>query len=124
MIDELKNSEIVVIGLPLYNFGPPAALKAWADLVARAGTTFGYTASGPEGLLADRPIYIVAASGGTPIDSDADHATPWLRQFLNFLGVSDVSVIAAEGLAANPEKAMAAAFDRIVEVTNASAVPG
>ena len=98
LIAELQAAETIVIGAPIYNFGVPAILKAWADLVARAGTTFQYTPDGPKGLLTDKKAYIAVASGGTPVGSDADFMTSWLRFFLGFLGIHDVEVIAADGI--------------------------
>lgn len=112
-IEELRSADVLVIGAPIYNFGPPSSLKAWADLVARAGLTFAYTENGPQGLLADRPVYIVAASGGVPIGSPMDFGTTWLRQFLGFLGITNVTVIEANGLAADPETGLAAARTQI-----------
>lgn len=87
-----------MLSLPVYNFTMPSTLKAWADLVARAGTTFRYTESGPEGLLTGKKAYVVIASGGTPIGSEIDFLTPWLRHFLGFLGITDVEIIAADGI--------------------------
>lgn len=113
LIAELKNADVVIVGAPIYNFGVPAALKAWADLVARAGSTFAYTEQGPQGLLEDRPTYVVAAAGGVPIGSPADFGTTWLRGFLAFVGISDVQVIAAEGLAMDAEAGMARAGEAI-----------
>jgi FMN-dependent NADH-azoreductase len=109
LVAELKAADVVVIGLPVYNFGAPAALKAWFDQVARARETFRYTETGPEGLLTDKRAVIVAASGGTAIGSEIDFATPWLRFALGFLGVRDVTVIAADRLMRAPENAEAAA---------------
>jgi FMN-dependent NADH-azoreductase len=102
LIAELRASDVVVIGLPIYNFGLPAALKAWIDHVARAGETFRYTEAGPEGLLKGKRAIIVAASGGTNVDSAWDHATPYLRHALGFLGITDVEVIAADSLVVDP----------------------
>lgn len=113
IVDELTNADVLVIGAPIYNFGPPSSLKAWADLVARAGVTFQYTENGPQGLLADRPVYIVAASGGVPIGSPMDFGTTWLKQFLGFLGITNVTVIEANGLASDPESGLAAARTQI-----------
>ena len=104
LIAELIAADIVVIAAPLYNFGVPSAVKAWMDLVARAGTTFRYTESGPQGLLADKTAYVVSASGGVELGTDADFATPHLTLFLNFLGIDDVSLIDAGGLMADPTK--------------------
>ena len=116
LIAELQAADVLVIGAPIYNFGPPSSLKAWADLVARAGTTFAYTETGPAGLLADRPTYIVAASGGTPIGGEIDFGTRWLRQFLNFLGIIDITVIGADGMAMDPDAGLAAARSQIARV--------
>lgn len=97
LINELMQADSIVIGAPVYNFGPPASLKAWADLVARAGTTFMYTENGPVGLLEGKKAYIVAVSGGTPIGSDIDFMSGWLTFFLGFLGIHDVEMIVADG---------------------------
>ena len=94
VVDDLKAADIVVIGTPIYNFGVPASLKAWADQAARVGETFKYTPDGPQGLLKGKRAIIAVASGGTPVGSDIDFATPWLRFFLGFLGIDDVTVIA------------------------------
>ena len=102
-----------MIGLPIYNFGPPAAMKAWADLVARAGTTFRYTATGPEGLVANKPVYVIVASGGVPIGSPMDLSSTWLTTFLGFIGLTDVTVIAADQLNVDPEVALANARERV-----------
>lgn len=116
LIAELNDADVVIIGSPIYNFGVPAALKAWADLVARAGATFAYTEQGPKGLLADRPTYIAAAAGGVPIGSPADFGTPWLQGFLGFLGITDTKVIAADGLAIDAEGGMARAGEAIAAI--------
>ncbi|MBA4042965.1 MAG: FMN-dependent NADH-azoreductase, partial [Erythrobacter sp.] len=88
LIAELQAADTIVIATPIYNFGPPSTLKAWADLVARAGTTFRYTATGPEGLLTGKKAYLAVASGGTPVGSDADFMSRWLTFFLGFLGIT------------------------------------
>ncbi|MEM6306609.1 MAG: NAD(P)H-dependent oxidoreductase [Pseudomonadota bacterium] len=93
LIDELKIADTIVIGMPIYNFSVPAALKAWIDLIARPKVTFQYTANGPEGLLQNKRAIIVAASGGVPIGSAADFATPYLKHVLAFVGITDVTVI-------------------------------
>lgn len=117
LIDELFAADAVVIGLPIYNFGPPAALKAWADLVARAGTTFRYTEQGPEGLVPNKPVYVVVASGGVPVGSPMDLASTWLTTFLGFLGLTDVTVVEAGQLNVDPEAALNAARARVDEVS-------
>ncbi|MDJ0644000.1 MAG: NAD(P)H-dependent oxidoreductase [Erythrobacter sp.] len=98
LIAELQSADTIVFSVPVYNFGVPAVVKAWADLVARAGTTFHYTANGPEGLLTGKKAYIAAASGGTPIGSDFDFMSSWLKFFLGFLGITDIELVAADGI--------------------------
>ncbi len=96
LVAELQAADVVVIGVPIYNFSIPAALKAWIDLVARARVTFRYSDSGPVGLLQGKRAYIVMASGGVAIGSDADFASGYLRHVLGFLGITDVEIIAAD----------------------------
>lgn len=122
-IDELLTADAIVIGLPIYNFGPPAAMKAWADLVARAGTTFRYTEQGPEGLVPNKPVYLVVASGGVPVGSEMDLASTWLRTFLGFLGLTDVTVVAADQLNMDPDGALDAARRRVDAVSLAALAP-
>lgn len=98
LIGELQEAETIVFSLPVYNFAVPATLKAWADLVARAGTTFRYTENGSEGLLTGKKVYLTIASGGMPIGSEIDFMTPWLKFFLGFLGMTDVELVAADGI--------------------------
>ena len=98
IVAEIQSADTLVIGVPIYNFGVPAALKAWADQAARVGVTFQYTPNGPKGLLTGKRAIIVAASAGTQVGSDIDFATPWLRFFLGFIGITDVSIIAADQL--------------------------
>ncbi len=98
LIAELQAADTIVIASPVYNFAPPATLKSWADLVARAGTTFAYTANGPEGRLTGKKAYLAIASGGTQVGSEIDFMTRWLTFFLGFLGISDVDIIAADGI--------------------------
>jgi FMN-dependent NADH-azoreductase len=87
LVAELKAADVLVIGVPIYNFGIPAALKAWVDLVARARVTFRYTEQGPVGLLTGKRAYLAVASGGTPVGSAIDFATGYLRHVLGFLGI-------------------------------------
>ncbi|WP_284125931.1 FMN-dependent NADH-azoreductase [Parerythrobacter aestuarii] len=98
LIDELNAADTIVFGVPIYNFTIPSTLKAWADLVARAGTTFKYTPTGPEGQLTGKKAYIAIASGGTPVGSEIDFMSPWLKHFLGFLGITDVAMVAADGI--------------------------
>lgn len=100
LVTELSAADEVVIGLPIYNFGVPASFKAWADLIARLGVTFAFGDSGPIGLLADRPVHVVVAYGGTEIGSERDLATPWLRLFFTFIGIKNLTFHAAPDLEA------------------------
>jgi FMN-dependent NADH-azoreductase len=99
LIEELRRADTIVLGLPMYNFGVPSQLKAWFDHVARAGVTFKYTAQGAAGLLAGKRVYVLATRGGKYAGTGADHETPFVRQFLAFLGITEVEFVYAEGLA-------------------------
>jgi FMN-dependent NADH-azoreductase len=103
LVAELQAADVVVISLPIWNFGIPASLKAWVDQVARAGVTFRYTAEGPQGLLEGKRAVLALASGGTEIDSQVDFATGYLRHVLGFIGIHDVDVVAADRLAVDAE---------------------
>lgn len=104
LVNELKSADAIVFGVPIYNFGIPAALKAWIDLVARARETFRYTENGPEGLLVNKKAYIVLASGGTKAGSQIDFASGYMLHMLGFLGINDVSLIAADQLMQDGEQ--------------------
>lgn len=103
LIDELRRSDVIVLGLPMYNFGVPSQLKSYFDHIARAGETFRYTASGPEGLLKDKKAYVFAARGGLYQGTPLDTQTSYVRDFLRFIGIADVEFVYAEGLAISPE---------------------
>jgi len=118
LVAEIQSADTIVIGAPIYNFGIPAALKAWIDMIARAQLTFRYTENGPEGLLQGKKAYVVIASGGVPVDSPMDFATPYLRQALAFVGITDVEVIAAEQLNSKTKESIDAARVRIAELVH------
>jgi FMN-dependent NADH-azoreductase len=111
VVAELRAAEVIVIGLPIYNFGPPAALKGWADMAARVGVTFEYGEDGPRGLLEGKRAIVAVASGGTGSGSALDHATPWLRHFLGFIGIEDVTIIAADQLGRESDDKTARAYE-------------
>jgi FMN-dependent NADH-azoreductase len=94
---------VLVLGLPMYNFGVPAQLKSYFDHIARAGVTFRYTATGPEGLLPNIKTHVFAARGGLYVGTPNDSQTPYVRSFLGFLGIRDVEFVYAEGLNMGPE---------------------
>ena len=93
LIAELNQANHLVIGVPAYNFNIPVALKSWIDLILRAKVTFQYTENGPEGLVTPKKVYLVYASGGTPMGSAIDFATPYLIHVLSFIGLNDVTLI-------------------------------
>lgn len=99
LIAELKQADTLVIGLPMYNFGIPSQLKAYFDHVARAGITFKYTEKGSVGLLTGKRAYVFAARGGLYQGTSRDTQTAYVRDFLAFLGITDVQFVYAEGLA-------------------------
>ena len=113
LIAELDAAYTLVRGVPIYNFGVPAAFKAWVDLVARARKTFKYSEDGPVGLLTGKKAYLVIASGGTASGSAIDFATPYVRHVLGFLGIHDVTIVAADQLMAAGESKITAAQQEI-----------
>ncbi|PRF20431.1 FMN-dependent NADH-azoreductase [Burkholderia multivorans] len=108
LIAELQAADIIVIGAPMYNFGISSQLKTYFDWIARAGVTFRYTENGPEGLIKGKKVYVVSARGGKYAGTPHDSQTPYLRSFLGFVGMTDVSFIYAEGLNMGPEAHSAA----------------
>jgi FMN-dependent NADH-azoreductase len=111
LVAELAAADVIVIGLPMYNFGVPSTLKAYFDHVARAGVTFRYTASGPEGLLRGKRAYVIATRGGRYAGTPSDLQSAFVRQFLGFIGITDVEFVYAEGLAMGEESRAAALVD-------------
>lgn len=106
LVAELKAADILVIGVPIYNFGIPATLKSWVDMIARARLTFRYTENGPVGLLRGKRAFLVVASGGTAVGSEIDFATGYLRHMLGFLGIDDVEIVAADRVVPRGEEAV------------------
>jgi FMN-dependent NADH-azoreductase len=118
LIAELLAADVVVLGVPMYNFGVPAALKNWIDAIARAGATFRYTDQGPIGLVQGKKVYVALARGGLYRDTPADTQVPYLKTVFGFIGMTDVRFIYAEGLAMGAEselKALASAEEQIKE---------
>lgn len=125
LIRELEAADVIVLGLPFYNFGVPSQLKAYFDHVARSGITFRYTADGPEGLLKGKKAYVFAARGGQYAGTPRDTQTGYVREFLAFLGITDVEFIYAEGLAmgeASKAAALAAAQEAIARIAGETAL--
>ena len=114
LVDELKESDVIIISAPIYNYGPPATLKAWTDLVARVGVTFKFRPDGRrEGLLKNKHAYLVITSGGTKLNSNEDFLTPWLKYILNFFGIKKVDIISADQMALDFEKSIKNAEEQI-----------
>jgi FMN-dependent NADH-azoreductase len=121
LINELKQADVIVLGLPMYNFGVPSQLKAYFDHVARIGVTFEYTEKGPVGKLAGKKVYVFAARGGVYEGTPMDTQTSYVRAFLSFLGMSDVEFIYAEGLNMGPQSKQAALARAETEIARLAA---
>ncbi|HVB49157.1 MAG TPA: NAD(P)H-dependent oxidoreductase [Burkholderiales bacterium] len=125
LIGELQRADVIVLGLPMYNFGLPSTLKAYFDHVARAGITFRYTDHGPVGLLTGKQAYVFAARGGQYAGTPRDTQTPYVRDFLRFLGIDEVEFVYAEGLAigdASRQAALAQAQSAIRRMAEGTAL--
>ena len=120
LINELLAADVLVIGAPMYNFSIPSQLKAWIDRVAQAGRTFRYTAEGPIGLATGKKVIVVSTRGGvyagTAYEAAMDHQESYLRTVLNFLGMTDVTFVRAEGIAMKKDEALATANRQIAEL--------
>lgn len=113
LVDELKVADIVVIGVPMYNFTIPATFKAYLDLVVRSRLTFRYTENGSKGLLSDKKTYIIATTAGTKLFGPLDYMSDYLRHILGFIGISDLEFIAADSLIKGGEEKIAAIYRQI-----------
>ena len=117
LVMELTEADTIIISVPIYNFGPPATLKAWADLAARVKMTFKYSEDGKRiGLLEDKQVYLVITSGGTKIQGEEDYLTPWLIHMLNFFGIKKIDIIGADQMAFDYEKSIKLAEKKIEEI--------
>jgi FMN-dependent NADH-azoreductase len=121
LIDELRQADVIVLGLPMYNFGLPSQLKAYFDHIARAGVTFKYTEKGPVGLLGGKKVYVFAARGGKYAGTPMDTQTGYVRDFLRFLGIDDVEFIYAEGLAMGTQSKEASLAKAAAEIARLAA---
>ncbi|MDA9698514.1 NAD(P)H-dependent oxidoreductase [Candidatus Pelagibacter sp.] len=118
LVKELKQSDIIIISAPIYNYGPPATLKAWSDLAARVGETFKFRPDGRrEGLLKNKKAYLVITSGGTKLNSKEDFLTPWLKFILNFFGIEEIKTICADQMSLDYEKSIRDAEEQIKNIT-------
>ena len=117
LVKELKESDIIIISAPIYNYGPPATLKAWSDLAARVGETFKFKPNGRrEGLLKNKRAYLVITSGGTKLNSNEDFLTPWLKFILNFFGIEKIDIICADQMALDYDKSIRDAEEQIKNI--------
>jgi FMN-dependent NADH-azoreductase len=121
LISELKQADVIVIGLPMYNFGVPSQLKAYFDHIARAGVTFKYSEKGPMGLLTGKKVYVFAARGGLYAGTALDTQTSYVRDFLRFLGMTDVEFVYAEGLAISAQSKAAGIARAVAEIARLAA---
>ena len=121
LVKELKESDIIIISAPIYNYGPPATLKAWSDLAARVGETFRFKDNGRrEGLLKNKKAFLIITSGGTKLNSREDFLTPWLKFILNFFGIEKVEIVSADQMALDYEKSIKDAENQIENLTKKS----
>ncbi|WAJ36239.1 FMN-dependent NADH-azoreductase [Pseudomonas sp. GOM7] len=119
LTEELLAADVLVLAAPMYNFAIPSTLKTWLDHVLRAGVTFKYTETGPQGLLTGKRAIVLTARGGIYAGSALDHQEPYLRQVLAFIGIHDVQFIHAEGMNMGGEfveKGLAQAKAKLAEV--------
>ncbi|WP_075522853.1 FMN-dependent NADH-azoreductase [Candidatus Pelagibacter communis] len=118
LVKELKESDVIIISAPIYNYGPPATLKAWSDLAARVGETFRFKQNGRrEGLLKNKRAYLVITSGGTKLNSSEDFLTPWLKFILNFFGIEKIDIICADQMALDYKKSIKEAEKQIQNIS-------
>ena len=118
LVKELKESDVIIISAPIYNYGPPATLKAWSDLAARVGETFRFKPNGRrEGLLKNKRAYLVITSGGTKLNSSEDFLTPWLKFILNFFGIEKIDIICADQMSLEYDKSIKDAEKQIENIT-------
>jgi FMN-dependent NADH-azoreductase len=126
LIEQVRAHDTLVLAVPMINFGIPTQLKHWIDAIAKAGVTFRYTASGPEGLLGGRKVYVVLTRGGIYRDQPSDTMVPYLKTVLGFLGMTDVHFIYAEGMSMGPEaeaRGLADARAQIATLLQGEALP-
>jgi len=121
LIDELRQAEVIVLGLPMYNFGVPSQLKAYFDHIARAGVTFNYTEKGPVGQLTGKKVVVFATRGGWYAGTPMDTQTRYVRDFLAFIGMGDVEFVYAEGLAVSPQSREAGLAKAAAEIARLAA---
>jgi len=113
LIDEIRQADTIVLTTPMYNFGIPATLKSWIDLICRAGVSFQYSADGPVGLIKDKHLDIVITTGGVSLHSPLDFVTGYLKQVFRFIGIEDINIIAADAMNVDADSSYQNALDQI-----------
>ncbi len=113
LVDELKWADHIVLTTPMYNFGVPATLKAWIDLICRAGVTFRYSNNGPEGLLKGKRADIIITTGGVLLDSPVDFVSGYLKQVFGFIGIEDINIVGADQMNIDAEASFTRAMSKI-----------
>jgi FMN-dependent NADH-azoreductase len=116
LLSEVIQADVIVLAVPMYNFGVPSQLKAWFDHLARAGITFRYTANGPVGLLEDKPVYVISTRGGFYEGGNGDFLTPYIKQYLEFIGLTQVKFVFSEGLNISPQQKQASIEKTLSEI--------
>lgn len=116
LIAELQQADRIIITTPMYNFGIPATLKAWIDLICRAGITFQYTNEGPVGLLKNKVVDIIITTGGVPLQSPVDFVSDYLKQVFRFIGIEDITTIAADQMAIDADHSFKKAAKQIEDL--------
>ncbi len=122
LIGGIVAADELVIATPMYNFSMPSGLKAWIDQVTRVGVTFQYTDNGPQGLLRDKPVTLIISTGGVAVDSEVDFLTPYLRHVMGFLGLKQVTTVAAQGMNVNAEQGLQDARNQLQQLTQQRAM--
>jgi FMN-dependent NADH-azoreductase len=122
LIAELKKADHIVVTTPMYNFSIPSSLKAWIDQVCRAGITFRYTPDGPVGLLKNKRVDVVIATGGVPLGSPVDFVSGYLAQVFRFLGIDNVNIVGADQMNVDAESSYSKALDQIAQISVLSTV--
>jgi FMN-dependent NADH-azoreductase len=113
LIVEVQEADVLVIGLPIYNFSVPAAFKAWIDQIARAKVTFRYTDKGPVGLLDNKKAYVIITSGGTQLGTEIDFVSEYIHHILGFIGIKEVTIIDSSAIGRDEKKVLSAANNAI-----------
>ncbi len=115
LIDELRHADHIILTTPMYNFSIPATLKAWIDMICRAGVTFQYSTDGPVGLLKNKRVDIIITTGGVPLQSPADFASNYLKQVFRFIGIEDINIFAADQMSVDADASYQNALDQMAQ---------